>query len=101
MKIYEIWQTEGVPHPEQPAGCIRPQTAPEFLSIIPHLLAIHVAIVEILEETPARTFLNSLLSLYMKRAGGNLANLRHWTRLEFMVKMEDVYNAWIPVMRWD
>jgi hypothetical protein len=61
----------------------------------------HTAVVEILEETPARAFLNSLLSLYAKRAGGSLADLRHWTTLEFMVKMNDVYNAWIPGMPWD
>jgi hypothetical protein len=46
-------------------------------------------------------FLNSLLSLYAKRAGGSLADLRYWTRLEFMMKMKDVYNAWIPGMRWN
>jgi len=102
LKIYETWPTEGVPH--QPKNGIiivlddhSRRTAPETQPIplpSPHLIVIHAAIAEILEES-ARIFLNRSLSLYMEKADGTLLYLRYWSRLEFMVKMKDEYKAWV------
>jgi len=80
------------------------RTAPESQPIplpSPHLIAIHAAVAEILEESGARIFLNRLLSLYMERADGTLLDLRYWSRMEFMAKLKDEYKAWVFGMLWN
>ena len=55
----------------------------------PHFFAIHAAVAEILEASGVRVFLDRLMSLYAKRTDSSLADLRCWTKLEFLVKMKD------------
>jgi hypothetical protein len=74
------------------------QTAPETQPIplpSPHLIAIHAAVAEILEESGARIFLNRLLSLYMERADGTLLDLGYWWRLESIAKLRES-----PQLNW-
>lgn len=78
--------------PEDHSCQSAPETQPIPLPSL-HLITIHAAVAEILEESSACIFLNKLMNLYMEKVDGTLLDLQYWSKLEVMVVLKDKCKA--------